>query len=417
LSHDIACVTPAEFNADSVELLVVGNSLSPRATEVEIARKRGIAMASGADVIREILGRNKRALVVTGTHGKTTSSALLAHVFITALRKPAYMIGGSFQGTGDSYSVGSDESKHLILEGDEYDSAFFDKAPKFLRYGPSSAIITSLEHDHVDLYPNFADYVQAFQFLVEDLPENGFLVVNSSVCQYLDLAKCICKVFVYGVNSETDISYGINSVDGAGTHFSVKINGKAYNALSVPLFGDYNIENATAVFALATLEGVEEEFVRSALVSYPGVHERQEILSDKNGVVVVRDFAHHPTAVTVTLRGLKERYPNRRIVCVFEPRSATSRRKFFEEKYPESFLQANVSIVCAPPFKITDDKENFMDLNKVKEITKSKGGAIEVLDSPENALVTVKNLVQEGDVVVFMSNGDFSGIPEMFTAC
>ena len=414
VSHRIACLPPSEENLQNIDLLVPGNMLPPSALEVVYARAQGIPMLSGSEVLRDLLTQNKRSLVVAGTHGKTTTSSLLAHVFMKSEKSPAYMIGGSFQDTGESYSVGSANATHAIFEGDEYDCAYFDKAPKFLRYNTSSAIITSIEHDHVDLYPTFEDYKQAFQFLVEDAPARGYLVVHESALEHIDISSCLGQVFTYGKTAQNDFSYTIQSVSVSSTIFSIHTKDRTYADIRIPLFGEYNVANATSVFALALLEGVEVTAIISALATYPGVHERQEVLGISKNITVIRDFAHHPTAVRVTLDGLKSHYPNSRIVCVFEPRSITSRKKVFERVYPESLKSADVSILVSPPFKENDTKSDFMNVSVVATALEILGKRAFVADSPAIALQTVSEHVTEGDVIIFMSNGDFGGIPEKF---
>ncbi len=413
-ARHITCSKPDSKNIENIDLIVVGNMLPSSAVEVVAARHAHIPMMSGSEVLREILAREKRSLVVAGTHGKTTTSSLLTHVFLKSGKNPAYMIGGSFQNTGESYSIGIKKSSHVIFEGDEYDCAFFDKAPKFLRYNASSAIITSIEYDHVDLYPTFEDYTQAFQFLVDDVSNDGFLVLHDSVLQHIDISNCTAKIVIYGKNIFKDVSYEISSVSSSGTSFSIVFRGQKYSDIFIPLFGEYNIANATSVFILAFLEGVKVSDIISTFSTYPGVHERQEIIGEKNGVIVVRDFAHHPTAVRVTLEGIRSHYPGRRIVCVFEPRSVTSRRKAFETEYPKALEDADISIVVSPPFKYNDDKNDFMDVSVVQNILELSGKLSHVARDADDALKILSQHVIKNDIVVFMSNGDFNSIPKKF---
>ncbi len=408
MTHNIPCLAPSAENLKNIDVVVIGNTLPSSAKEVVAARNMQLPMLSGSEVLREILTHGKRSLVVAGTHGKTTTSSLLAHVFLKNNTHPAYMIGGSFQDTGDSYSIGGKNATHVIFEGDEYDCAFFDKAPKFLRYNATSVIITSIEHDHVDLYPTFEDYKQAFQFLVDDIPESGFLVLHDSVLQSVSLESCPCS-------GEADVRYAVDSTNSLGTTFSIRYkSGEVYKNIFVPLFGEYNIANATAVFALALAEGLHSQEVISALATYPGVHERQEVIGEKKDILVIRDFAHHPTAVQVTLDGIRTHYPDRRLVCVFEPRSITSRKKIFESVYPQSLSHASISIVIAPPFKEGDTAEDFMDVSKIAEQLTYSGKNAYVASSPTDALEILLQHTQPHDVLVFMSNGDFENLPKRF---
>lgn len=414
-AHGIASLEPSLENLANIDVLVVGNTLKPSAPEVVGAREKNIPMISGAEAVKQLFA-DKRSLVVAGTHGKTTTSALLTHVFIEAGKNPAYMIGGVFQNSDDSYSIGGNDAKMVIYEGDEYNSAFFDRAPKFLHYNPSSAILTSIEHDHVDLYPTFEDYKQAFQFLVDELPQGGFLVIHESALPYVDISKCLAQVYVYGSSSSANIQYKIQKIDEKGTTFSLhsdKIGN--IDELFIPMFGEYNIANATSVSTLATLEGLSRENIATGLKTYSGTKERQELIGTRGGnIAVIRDYAHHPTAVSFTLDGLRLRYPGKRLLAIFEPRSSSSIRKVFEERYIEALEKADVSIIISPVFKETDDRKNCVDVVHIAENLKSKGHISYGTTSFEETLDTLSKIVSANDVVVFMSSGDMDGIPQKF---
>jgi UDP-N-acetylmuramate: L-alanyl-gamma-D-glutamyl-meso-diaminopimelate ligase len=311
--------------------------------------------------------------------------------------------------------LGGKQSKYAIFEGDEYDCAYFDKAPKFLRYMPTSAIITSIELDHIDLYPTFEDYKQAFQFLVEDLPKDGYLFIHESAIPYIDLSLCSANVSIYGSTSLANVKYTIISTDSSGTTFSLHIGEKTFINIHISLFGEYNVANASAVFALCIAEGLPIENIYKGIETYSGVKERQEVIGIRKGnITVVRDFAHHPTAVGKTLQGLKIQYIDRRLVCVFEPRSITSRRKMFEDVYPNVLSYADMSIIVTPPFRPGDDMNNFMDVSVVQKNMQFNKNIIYTAENPDNALKILSDFVKENDVVVFMSNGDFGAIPQKF---
>lgn len=408
--HNIKCTEYSVKNIKNIDVLVVGNALAHDSLEVSEARRKGIPMLSGPEVLGQVF-KDRKSLVVAGTHGKTTTSGLLTHVFDYAQKNPGYMIGGVFQNSKDSYSIGSVKSKYVIYEGDEYNSAFFDRGPKFLHYNPTSVILTSIEYDHVDLYPSFEDYKQAFQFLVEILPKKGNVVVHESVLPFLDLKKCKAKVVVYGSSSKADVKYKVKQTTSSGTVFSVtsKIIGN-HQSVTIPLFGEYNVANATAVFVLALLEKLKIEKVIGALGCFIGTKERQELLGvRKDNVTVIRDYAHHPTAVRLTLEGLQKGYAKRRFVVVFEPRSASSKRKVFELPYAESLGSADLIYIIDPISSPTPDS---IDVNNVVKVLNSKNIKAHVASSCDDALRFLKNEVREGDVVVFMSSGDMSSIPK-----
>lgn len=410
--HNIRCAEYSIKNVKNIDVLVVGNALAHDSLEVEEARRKGVPMLSGPEVLGQVF-KNRRSLVVAGTHGKTTTSALLTHVFEYSKKTPGYMIGGVFQNSKDSYSIGSKKSKFVIYEGDEYNSAFFDRGPKFLHYNPTSVILTSIEYDHVDLYPSFEDYKQAFQFLIETLPKKGNLVIHESVLSFLDLKKCKACVVVYGTSKKADVVYIVKQTHSSGTKFSIrsKVVGD-HPSLTIPLLGDYNVANATAVYTLALLEKLNVEAVKNAFVCFSGTKERQELIGvKKNNITIIRDYAHHPTAVRLTLDGLKKGYQNSRFIVVFEPRSASSKRKVFELDYAESLGHADVVYIIDPVSSPTPDS---IDVSNIVRILNSKNKKAFVSTSPDEALASLKKQVEKDDVVVFMSSGDMAAIPKRF---
>lgn len=410
-SHNIKCLSSDIENLKDVDLIIPGNTLGPNHIEIIEAKKRNIPMISGAEVLGSILTENKRSLVVSGTHGKTTTSSLLVSIFKSAKRDPSFMIGGVIKNIG-SYSVGGQNSNFAIFEGDEYDCAFFDKAPKFLRYRTTSAIITSIELDHIDLYPTFEDYKQSFQFLIEDLQEGGFLVCHSSVLNMLDVSKCKANIFVYDRNSVGDCIYKIKNITECGTYFDFVFLDICYTDFFVPLFGDYNIENSLSVIILSILEGLNIDEIKNGLENFGGVAERQEFIGQKNGIYVFRDFAHHPTALRLTMDGFEKRFPNKRIVPVFHPRSITSRRKIFEDQYVNCLSNCPLSFIIKSPFKEVDNRNDFIDVDSMVSKLNNLGLKSFSVDSPDSCVSTVINHLKTGDVVVFMSNSDLANEPQ-----
>lgn len=409
-AHGIKKLEPSTKNLRNIDLLVAGNTLAFNSLEVVEARKLGVPTISGAEAVAQIFD-NKKSLVVAGTHGKTTTSALLSHIFIKNKENPAYLIGGVFQGTDDSYNLGTN-SKYAIYEGDEYNCAFFDQAPKFLRYNPHSAIITSIEHDHVDLYPTFEDYKAAFQYLIEDLPESGTLIIHESVIAHLNLKTCNAKIYVYGNNENSDIRYSIKNINSEGTTFSFinKKNGEI-DDIFLPMFGEYNIENAIAAFSLSLTYGLNIEGIKSALSSFPGTKERQELLgTTKKGVEVIRDYAHHPTAVSLTLEGLRFKYPNRKLIVIFEAKSASSKRKIFQDRYPIALSKADAGIVVCPK----SQGEEYLDSEKIIKDTENIGLKFIRTENNIQALEAITSMCGINDVVIFMSSGDMDDIDHKF---
>ncbi len=414
--HGITKLAPSPQNLDGIDLLIVGNTLAYSSLEPAEAVKRNIPLMSGSEAISQIF-RDKRSLIVAGTHGKTTTSALLTHLLTACDQEPAYMIGGVFQATGESYSIGGKNTKFAVYEGDEYNCAFFDQAPKFLRYNPVSAIITSIEHDHVDLYPTFEDYRQAFQFLVETLPKQGFLVVHESVVPMLDLSKCRASVVTYGSSESSDVFPRSIQTDKGGTCFEIKSKKiKGVKKVLIPMFGSYNIENALAAYALARLEGLGPAELIGGLADFCGTKERQEFLGQNSrGTLILRDYAHHPTAVAVTLDALRLRYPGKKLLVVFEPCSASSRRKIFEERYARSLLKADIAILMTPTInKERDGGKDVFEADTVRQMIETEGKKAYVAEKASDALPILEKLAGHDDVVVFMSSGSMENIPEKF---
>jgi UDP-N-acetylmuramate: L-alanyl-gamma-D-glutamyl-meso-diaminopimelate ligase len=415
-AHGIARLEPSVKNIENIDLLVAGNTLAYSSLEPAAARARGIPTISGAEAVAQIF-QDKAALVVAGTHGKTTTSAFLTHLLKEAGAVPAYLIGGVFQGTDDSYNIGGEGARFAIYEGDEYNCAYFDQAPKFLRYNPAAAIITSIEQDHVDLYPTYEDYRQAFQFLAEEVPADGVLIIHESAAAQLDMGRTQAPVIIYGPSSHCEAQYEILEITALGTRFSLL--SKKWGALefTIPLFGQYNVENAVSACLMALEQGYVVNDVQRAAATFQGTRERQEIIGTRaDGTIIIRDYAHHPTAVAVTLEGLRQHYPGKRLVSIFEPKSASSRRKVFEERYGKAFAQADASIILYPTLGLTDKKEEFFDAGNVRTIIETWGKKAYEAPTSHEAFTILKEISQPQDVVIFMSAGDLDHIDDRFAA-
>ncbi|MFA6297308.1 MAG: Mur ligase family protein [Candidatus Paceibacterota bacterium] len=403
-----------EENVVGAELVVIGNVCGTNNPEAKYAREHNIPTLSLSEAIEKFFIKGKKSLVVAGTHGKTTTTGLLAHVFKDAGFKPGYMIGGVMQGGEESSAVG--DGNYFIIEGDEYDTAYFDKAPKFLHYAPYSTIITSLEFDHVDIYKDLKEYTEAFEFLVQEIPPEGNLFIyNDGHCNSL-ASFASCKVFLYGLGSEN--SNGIKNnitardivVTEKGQEFSLIVEGVDMGKLFTPLPGTHNLLNTLAVAGVALQEGMSIETLREGLASFGGMKRRQEVVAEIKGITVLDDFAHHPTAVRETISAIKSKYPGRRLVAFFEPRSATSRRKVFEEEYGKSFGQAELVFVSTPPLKETDSIDNFINPAHIMEIINASGIEAYAVQNADELLEKALPLLKEGDVILIMSNGSFDSI-------
>ena len=413
-------ISGAPFSPENIagkDLIVVGNAFSPQNIEAVEARRLSIPQISASEAYAQYFIGQKSSIVVAGTHGKTTTSSLMAHVFLSAEKRANVLIGGILRNTGESYHYDADAA-YSIVEGDEYDTAYFDKSPKFLQYRPTIGSITSIEFDHADIYTDMADYLAAFVFFAAEIPASGVLLLNDSIAaEHKDavVAACSGTVRSYGlregcyyraINIQVDTARG-------GQTFSVAAGGVQQDDFFIPLFGAYNVENALSVIAIAMREGVSEAAIKHALASFEGAEQRQQVLCDHDGIVIMSDFAHHPTAVRVTLQGIRDAYPDRRIIAVFEPRSSTSRRKDFEIPYSHAFDAANLVVIAQPTVRENDNADNMMDIRVVIEGVKSHGGSAIAIEQSEDIFQYLSGVIAEGDVVVFMSNGFFYGLPQI----
>lgn len=394
-------------NLEGADVIVIGNACGPDNVEAAYAREHALPAISLPEAVAAFFIKDKRSLVVAGTHGKTTTSGLLAHVFASVGKDPSYLIGGVPQGFGKGFHVG--KGNHFIIEGDEYDTAYFDKRPKFLSYRPTSAIITSVEFDHIDIYDDMDDYRQAFQYLAELIPEGGTLFVWGDSKETRALAaKGNAKT--YGLGEDNDITARNISVSPEGQRFTLTIDGNEVGELVTPMFGEHNLNNVLSVCAVALSEGLSFEELKRGVATFVGMKRRQEVFAEKNGVTFIDDFAHHPTAVRETLKAIHMKYPGRRLIALFEPRSNTSRRKLFEQGYIESFDDADALYLKVPSMRHNDSTEDFMDAERVVREVSARGTDAHLYATTDELVADVAPALQEGDVVLIMSNGSFDGV-------
>ena len=391
------------------DLIIIGNTCRVDNPEAAFARDNSLPALSLPEAIKIFFIDGRRSLVVAGTHGKTTTTGLLAHIFSSASLDPSYLVGGVMQNYDESFHLGKGE--HFIIEGDEYDTAYFDKSPKFLHYSPTSAIITSLEFDHADIYKDIIDYTQAFSFLVDIIPPSGFLFLYGDEKRLRELGpRAKSKVSYYGLGDGNDITAKDVKISPEGQEFGLYIRGKNMGTFFVTLHGNHNLLNTLAVCGMAIAEGVSIESLRDGLKTFKGMRRRQEIVGEVGGVTVVDDFAHHPTAVRETIKAIKEKFVGRRLVVFFEPRSNTSRRKIFEEEYSRAFDGADEVYLSVPPFRHNDRREDFIDAPKMAEVISGRGPKASVFDDAESLLKSALLNIKKGDIVLVMSNGSFGGI-------
>ena len=406
--YDAAHLDPAP------DLVVVGNACVPTHPEATVAREKAMAQCSLPEALAHFFIRDRRSLVVAGTHGKTTTTGMLVHVLRSADIDAGFLIGGVLTGDGRSYDVGT--APYFVVEGDEYDSAYFDKRPKMMHYRPQSAIVTSMEFDHADIYDDWDDYRKAFERFAATVPAGDLLALSDSpdvraLSGYTDARTCI-----FGLDEESDVTArDVRRVEG-GQRFTLIQNGDAVADVHLPMSGRHNLRNALAVCTVALDEGIAPDAIAEGLTSFQGMKRRQEIRGEKGGVLVVDDFAHHPTAVRETVRAIRERWPERRLVAVFEPRSNSSRRKVFETAYAEAFGGAASVFLSAPPLRHNDRPDDFLDTDVLVERIRQQGLSASAYANADALLPHLLDELRAGDVALVMSNGGFGGVHEKLLA-
>src|ERR1017187_7524620 len=412
----------AEANlAPRPELAIVGNAISRGNVELEYVLDTRIPFTSMAAVLHDEFLPGRESLVVAGTHGKTTTTSMLAWIYEVASRTraewaPSFLIGGVAENFGTSFMVRpamEGVQQPFILEGDEYDTAFFDKGPKFLHYFPDAAILTHVEFDHADIYPDLAAVKTAFKRLVNLVPRRGRVVAfdgseNVSEC----VARAFCAVERYGFRADSHWRMTEMRHEGSVTHWKLLRGGEPFAELGLPMAGEHNALNATAAAALAAGQGIPAAAIVEALATFRSVKRRLEVRAEVNGVTIIDDFAHHPTAIRETLRALRTAYPGRRLWAVLEPRSNTLRRNVFEQALVESLALADRSVL-AGVFKLEaiPAGERLHPENVVAAV-RARGRESAMYADADAIVAAIVPELRPGDVVAILSNGGFGGIYE-----
>ncbi len=397
------------------DLVVVGNALSRGNVELERVLDQRIPFCSLPQILHDEFLLGKDVLVVAGTHGKTTTTSMLAWIFETAGLQPSFLIGGLAENFGRSFGLG--EGKHFILEGDEYDTAFFDKGPKFMHYFPDSVILTSVEFDHADIYKDLDAVETAFKRLVNLVPGRGRIVgfdSGESLSESINrcLQKAFCPVERYGASDRASWRITNLRLGTERTSWSVVREGKQWANFEFPLGGEYNVWNATAAAALAANYEISKEVIAKALKTFRSVKRRLEVKAEVNGITIIDDFAHHPTAIEQTIHALRARYPESRLWVVLEPRSNTMRRNVLQDALAHSLALAD-QVVIAAIFKSEAIPEaERLDLNRVIGEIQKRGKPARILADADAIVNTIAPELQQRDVVAILSNGGFGGIYE-----
>jgi UDP-N-acetylmuramate: L-alanyl-gamma-D-glutamyl-meso-diaminopimelate ligase len=393
------------------DLVVVGNAISRSNVELEYVLDERIPFCSMPQILHHEFLVGKEVLVVAGTHGKTTTTSMLAWIFDTAGFEPSFLIGGIAENFGSSFGLG--KGRHFILEGDEYDTAFFDKGPKFLHYFPDGLILTSVEFDHADIYKDLDAVETAFKRLVNLVPRRG-RIVGFDTGESIErcLAKAFCPVERYGASERAQWRIANLRLEAEGTSWTVLRNGAHWANLEFSLAGEYNVWNATAAAALAAGCGVPKDAIAKAMATFRSVKRRLEVKAEINGVTIIDDFAHHPTAIEQTIHALRARYANRRLWVVLEPRSNTMRRNVLQNELARSLALADQVIVAAIFKSEAIPEKERLDLNRVASEIQNRGKPARILADADTIVNTIAPELRAGDVVAILSNGGFGGIYE-----
>jgi UDP-N-acetylmuramate: L-alanyl-gamma-D-glutamyl-meso-diaminopimelate ligase len=391
------------------DIVVLGNALSRGNPEVEYVLDRKIPYRSLPQTIEEFFLPGHDSLVVTGTHGKTTTTSMLSWILHHAGRGPNFLIGGVAENFGRSFGLGG--GNEFVLEGDEYDSAFFDKAPKFLHYHPDEVIITSLEFDHADIYENLAAIELQFRRMVNLVPRHGRIVAwGESETVRGVVQKSFCPVETYGFSPEVDWLAGDVEFTEGETRFRVSHQGREVARVRMLLPGRHNVLNALSAIAIAHGRGVSGAAIEGAMAAFRGVLRRLEVKGEASGVLVVDDFAHHPTAIRVTIDAARNRWPGRRLWAIFEPRSNTMRRKVFEASLASSLSTADAAVLGAVNRANLLGDEERLSPERVLQTVRAAGRKAEGFESAEEIAEFLAGETRPGDVVLVMSNGSFDGL-------
>ena len=402
-------------NADiGADVTVVGNAISRGNPELEEVLNRKLLYRSQAEIVKEEFIRGRRSLVVAGTHGKTTTTSIAAWVCEVGGLDPSFLVGGIVQNFGQSFRV--TDSDHFVIEGDEYDTAYFDKKPKFMHYLPEIAIVNNIEFDHADIYDDLEDIKWEFSRLMNLVPGNGRLIcgIDSPVVRDVlaDMdGKLFTTVETFGLSDDAKWQARYIDFTGEATRFTVYREGKAFGEFSTRLIGEFNVRNCLAVIIAADAWGISREKVQEAFDTFKSVKRRVEVRGTVGGVTVIDDFAHHPTAVEETLKALRMKYEGKRLIAVFEPRTWSSRLAVFQEPYAKAFVYADY-VIIAGVYNTSKASElgKVLDVDELVADIAMQGKPVMSFPDADTIIDHLAPELGDGDVVAIMSNGGFGGI-------
>jgi len=391
---------------DKVDLVVIGNAMSRGNVEVESVLNRKIPYTSLPELIKRYFLQGKRNIVITGTHGKTTTSSIIAHLLNDNGLNPNLMIGGIPLdiGKGGRFT----ESEFFVIEGDEYDTAFFDKRSKFVHYMPEIVVVNNIEFDHADIFNNIEEIKLSFKRMLNIVPENGIVFVNGDDNDAVEVTEnCRAPVIKVGANDNCDFKIENLNLESFNSSFSIK-----ENSYKLPMDGEFNVRNAAMAIAVSDFLKIDQKNIIESVSKFSGIARRQELRGEEKNVKVIDDFGHHPTAIAATIGALKQRYPDSKIWAIFEPRSNTSRRNLLQSELEDSLSQADgVFISEVPnPEKVPDGE--LLDVESVIENLSTRGKEAFIGLSSDDIVNKLIPLTSSGDTIVVLSNGGFGGIHE-----
>lgn len=391
---------------DKVDLVVIGNAMSRGNVEVESVLNRKIPYTSLPELIKRYFLQGKRNIVITGTHGKTTTSSIIAHLLNDNGLNPNLMIGGIPLdiGKGGRFT----ESEFFVIEGDEYDTAFFDKRSKFVHYMPEIVVVNNIEFDHADIFNNIEEIKLSFKRMLNIVPENGIVFVNGDDNDAVEVTEnCRAPVIKVGANDNCDFKIENLNLESFNSSFSIK-----ENSYKLPMDGEFNVRNAAMAIAVSDFLKIDQQNIIESVSKFSGIARRQELRGEEKNVKVIDDFGHHPTAIAATIGALKQRYPDSKIWAIFEPRSNTSRRNLLQSELEDSLSQADgVFISEVPnPEKVPDGE--LLDVESVIENLSFRGKEAFIGLSSNDIVNKLIPLTSSGDTIVVLSNGGFGGIHE-----
>ena len=399
--------TPEHLN-EYFDQVIIGNALSRGNKEVEEILNRRLPFTSLPELIYQEFLKEQKSIVITGTHGKTTTTGLMSWILEAAALAPSFLVGGILKNFGFSSNFGKGD--YFVIEGDEYDTAFFDKRPKFLHYFPHILIINNIEFDHSDIYDNIDQIKNEFKKLVRIIPKNGLIIANGDDKNVREvLEKSFTRVWYFGKARENNWSFELLNTGDDKTHFKVLNDSKKFYEFNIPMMGEYQVYNSLAVIAAATFIGLEPADIQKGLDSFQGVKRRLEYWGQINGAYFYDDFAHHPTAIKQTLKALHKKHPEKAIVAIFEPRTNTTIKNIFQTELAEALSHAEI-IILTPVHRA--DKipvEKRLSLKKLAADLKKMGRIVYPEENYQEIPLRIKKVLDASKVAVLMTNGDLGG--------